>query len=360
MCVGFGPASGGFLTTLSRGLRRGPGAELESGAMPGMPLQVVCYERADDLGFGVSGVVTRATRDPRRRSPTSIRPRSRWPRRSRARRSSTCSTRSAPAGAASRCAAPTMTLRGLRFMLPVRDHAFTLPLHPDVPAQGRRAGARRSASSTSGSAAQLMADGAGPALAGHPGRRAADRRRRRRRRATRRPGHGPAGRARGRLPARHGHPRGADGRRPTAPSARSAGSSTSTSGCPRAIARRDWAIGMKMVVDLPEDCALEAGHRAPHDGLPRAGDLRLPVRPPAGPRLARDLRAVVARQPGARQLPLPAALDAAPLPLAAPEGRQAALVGGQVAAGVRSPGRAPPGAATATRGSARARAARTC
>ena len=28
--------------------------------MPGMPLQVICYERADDLGFGVSGVVTRA------------------------------------------------------------------------------------------------------------------------------------------------------------------------------------------------------------------------------------------------------------------------------------------------------------
>ncbi len=26
---------------------------------PGLPLQVVCYERADDLGFGVSGVVTR-------------------------------------------------------------------------------------------------------------------------------------------------------------------------------------------------------------------------------------------------------------------------------------------------------------
>ena len=25
-----------------------------------MPLQVICYERADDIGFGVSGVVTRA------------------------------------------------------------------------------------------------------------------------------------------------------------------------------------------------------------------------------------------------------------------------------------------------------------
>ena len=45
VCVGFGPATAGFLTTLSR-------AEL--------PLQVLCYERADDIAFGVSGVVTRA------------------------------------------------------------------------------------------------------------------------------------------------------------------------------------------------------------------------------------------------------------------------------------------------------------
>ncbi len=45
VCVGFGPAAAGFLATLSR-------AEL--------PLQVVCYERAGDIGFGVSGVVTRA------------------------------------------------------------------------------------------------------------------------------------------------------------------------------------------------------------------------------------------------------------------------------------------------------------
>ena len=59
-CAGFGPAAGGFLTTLSRGLAAAGGAQIESKAMPGMPLQVVCYERADDIGFGVSGVVTRA------------------------------------------------------------------------------------------------------------------------------------------------------------------------------------------------------------------------------------------------------------------------------------------------------------
>ncbi len=46
VCVGFGPAMGGFLSTLARD------------ADPN--LQVICYERADDIGFGVSGAVTRA------------------------------------------------------------------------------------------------------------------------------------------------------------------------------------------------------------------------------------------------------------------------------------------------------------
>ena len=60
-CVGFGPAMGGFLTTLSKGLAKPDGSPVaESAAAPGLPPQVVCYERADDLGFGVSGVVSRA------------------------------------------------------------------------------------------------------------------------------------------------------------------------------------------------------------------------------------------------------------------------------------------------------------
>lgn len=60
-CVGFGPAMGGFLTTLSRALTNEDGTPaVESQCMPGMPPQVICYERADDIGFGVSGVVTRA------------------------------------------------------------------------------------------------------------------------------------------------------------------------------------------------------------------------------------------------------------------------------------------------------------
>lgn len=60
-CVGFGPATGGFLTELTRAWTENPAdPAFESRAMPGMPLQVMCYERADDLASGVSGVVTRA------------------------------------------------------------------------------------------------------------------------------------------------------------------------------------------------------------------------------------------------------------------------------------------------------------
>jgi len=59
--VGFGPAMGGFLTTLSRKLLNDNGTpRFESRVSPGLPLQVTCYERADGLGFGVSGAVTRA------------------------------------------------------------------------------------------------------------------------------------------------------------------------------------------------------------------------------------------------------------------------------------------------------------
>lgn len=62
-CVGFGPATGGFLTTLSQAWTENPSdPAFESRIAPGMPLQVLCYERGDDLAAGVSGVVTRAQR----------------------------------------------------------------------------------------------------------------------------------------------------------------------------------------------------------------------------------------------------------------------------------------------------------
>ncbi|MGN0827445.1 MAG: 4Fe-4S ferredoxin [Kiritimatiellia bacterium] len=61
--VGFGPSSAGFLTTLAAEVSKTnpDGTPLyESRVMPGCPLQILCYERADDTGFGVSGVVTQA------------------------------------------------------------------------------------------------------------------------------------------------------------------------------------------------------------------------------------------------------------------------------------------------------------
>jgi electron-transferring-flavoprotein dehydrogenase len=61
VCVGFGPAMGGFLTTLAKGIVNEDGsAVMESTVVPGLPPQVICYERADDIGVGVSGVVSKA------------------------------------------------------------------------------------------------------------------------------------------------------------------------------------------------------------------------------------------------------------------------------------------------------------
>jgi electron-transferring-flavoprotein dehydrogenase len=61
VCVGFGPATAGFLTTLAQHILHPDGTPaLESPSMPGLPLQVLCYERTDEVGFGVSGVVTKA------------------------------------------------------------------------------------------------------------------------------------------------------------------------------------------------------------------------------------------------------------------------------------------------------------
>jgi electron-transferring-flavoprotein dehydrogenase len=60
-CAGFGPAMGGFLTTLSQEWSENPGdPAFESKVLPGTPLQILCFERADNLAAGVSGVVTRA------------------------------------------------------------------------------------------------------------------------------------------------------------------------------------------------------------------------------------------------------------------------------------------------------------
>jgi electron-transferring-flavoprotein dehydrogenase len=59
-CAGFGPAVGGFLTHLTRVMTENPeDPAFQSRVAEGMPLQVMCYERADDIAAGVSGVVTK-------------------------------------------------------------------------------------------------------------------------------------------------------------------------------------------------------------------------------------------------------------------------------------------------------------
>ena len=49
-------------------------------------------------------------------------------------------------------------------------------------------------------------------------------------------------------------------------------------GLPAGHARREWALGMKLVIELPEDSTLEAGHGVAHLRISRAGDLRLSLR----------------------------------------------------------------------------------
>jgi electron-transferring-flavoprotein dehydrogenase len=60
VCVGFGPATAGFLYALTQECSAMLGGSESSGgdATCNVP-QVICYERASDLSFGVSGVVTR-------------------------------------------------------------------------------------------------------------------------------------------------------------------------------------------------------------------------------------------------------------------------------------------------------------
>jgi len=130
VCVGFGPATAGFLATLSKQLVNADGTPaVESAVMPGMPPQVLCYERADDIGFGVSGVVTRA----------------------RALKASFPEIKTAgipmaapvgeekvlylldPHGASRRSAALKIAdalIRAMKFALPVENHALNLPWTP--------------------------------------------------------------------------------------------------------------------------------------------------------------------------------------------------------------------------------------
>ncbi len=257
VCVGFGPAMGGFLTTLARGLVRPDGTPVvESRAMPGMPPQVICYERADDIAFGVSGVVTgaRAIRqsfpdlDPAQiplatpvthetvvylLDPVGV------------------SRRSPLLRAADRC------IRGLRGLLPFEDEALRLPYIP--PFLRKDGGLLLSIGQFSQwVGAQAMATGAvqiwpatpvaGPLVTDGrvAGVRLADQ-------GTDRQGNPEAGFLPG-MDVRAALTVIGDG--PVGPIGRQIDEQI---GLPAGHHRREWAVGAKVVVDLPEDSGLAPG-----------------------------------------------------------------------------------------------------
>jgi electron-transferring-flavoprotein dehydrogenase len=256
-CVGFGPAMGGFLTTLSRVLEGKAGdAAFSSKAIPGMPLQIVCYERADDIGFGVSGVATRARGI--RESFPDLDP-SQIPMTHDVRQEKLvylldpirASRRSGPLRAADKL------IRAFRRILPYHEEAVELPYIP--PFLRKEDGLLLSIGQfNQWVGAQLMASGLVQIWPGMPvsqplvegekviGVRLVDQGTD----ATGKPdagympgmdirsaltvvGDGPVGPVGTRLDERFGLP---DGHH-----------------------QRDWAVGMKMLVDLPEGCPLEPG-----------------------------------------------------------------------------------------------------
>lgn len=257
-CVGFGPAMGGFLATLSRSLSGGDGTSPppESRAMPGMPLQVVCYERADDIGFGVSGVVTpgRGIRetfpdlDPSEIPMTVAVTEERVlylldP--------TGASRRSLPLRFADRA------LRALRWMLPFEHDALRLPWLPSfLRKDGGLIFSIGQFNQWVGS--RLMLEGTVQLWPGTPvsaplvedrrvvGVRLVDQ-------GTDRKGQPDAGYMPG-MDIRAALTVIGDG--PVGPVGQQLDEAL---GLPEGHHRRDWAVGMKMVVDLPEGCELEPG-----------------------------------------------------------------------------------------------------
>ena len=368
VCVGFGPATAGFLTTLSKQLVNADGTPaVESAVMPGMPPQVLCYERADDIGFGVSGVVTRA----------------------RALRASFPEIKTAgipmaapvgeekvlylldPLGASRRSLTLRLAdalIRATKFALPFENHALNLPWTPAflhkhdgmilsmgqfmqwVGAQVQSTGTVQIWPGTPVAEALIEnQDQVGRVTPCAPG---SDECEIGARGATRPTQKSSASACSIKAWTKKAIPPTAS--RPawtftprsrslaTARSVRLAGSSTNNFGLPDGKHTRDWAVGMKFVVDLPEDTHAQSRHRAAHVRLSRAGDFRFSLRPSRPRRVARHFCAVVVRQPGAHGLPLSPALDAASVSLALSQGRQAPLVGRQDARRIRQARRAAP------------------
>jgi len=253
-CVGFGPATAGFMATISRALLNPDGTPaIESPSNPGLPLQVVCYERADDIGFGVSGVVTRA-RGIRATLPDLDA--SRIPMAARVTREKVLYLLD-PVGASRRSPALKLADRVLRLLRCDHNYAFELPyvppyLHKDgglVMSLGQFmqfVGSELTASSAvqiwpGTPVAQAIVEGERVT-----GIRLSDQ-------GVDREGHPEAGFApgmdvRAALTVVGDGPVGAVGRQ-----------LDQQFGMPDGHHQREWAVGMKMVIDLPEDTGLEPG-----------------------------------------------------------------------------------------------------
>jgi len=257
VCVGFGPATGGFLTTVSRKLTSADGTpKPESAVMPGAPPQIICYERADDIGFSVSGVVTRARGI--RQSFPDLDP-SQIP---------MCATVKHekvlylldPIGASRRSATLRTVdtlIRAFKVLLPVENSAIELPYIP--PYLQKHGGLVMSIGQfNQWVGAQLMNAGTAQIWPGTPvakpliennrvvGVQLADQ-------GTDKSGSPEAGFLPG-MDVRAALTVIGDG--PVGPIG---GQIDQHFGMPQDHHQRDWAVGMKFVVNLPENCPLEAG-----------------------------------------------------------------------------------------------------
>ena len=313
VCVGFGPATGGFLTTIAREVVNEDGTpRLESRVAPGLPLQVLCFERADDLGVGVSGVVTRA-RGIRASfpgfDPADI------PLATRVAHEQLvylldpvgASRRSRPVRMLDRC------LRAGRGLL-VEHDGVALPFVPGFLQKhdGFVSSIGQFSQWVSG---QLMATGAAQIWPGSPaaeplytddrvvGIRLVDQGTDVRGEPA--VGFMPGMDVRAALTVVGDGPAGAVGRALDA-----------KFGLPEGHVRDEWALGMKMVVDLDEGVELEPGTVIHTFGFP---------------------------EPRPYRLPLPPALDVASVPVALAQRRNPPVMGREVGSGVGTKGRAVPG-----------------
>jgi electron-transferring-flavoprotein dehydrogenase len=257
VCVGFGPAAGGFLTTLARGITNPDGTPaVESAAMPGMPPQVICYERADGIGFGVSGIVTRA-RGIRASFPELDA--SEIPMAAPVKHEKVLYLLD-PVGASRRSwplRAADALIRAARFALPFEHDALELPYIP--PFLRKDGGLLLSVGQFNQWVGEhLMAGGAVQIWPGTPvekalvedgrvvGVRLLDQ-------GVDKQGHPDSGYMPG-MDIRAALTVIADG-----PVGAVGAQIDQRFGMPPGHARKDWAVGMKMVVQLPEGCPLEAG-----------------------------------------------------------------------------------------------------